>query len=127
MKTPHYQKGAGVIRFILGILIVIFIVFTAVKVVPPYIENYTIRALISSDGAATKGDPEMTLAAYKALFMNRLQKDFDINSVIDVTTDKVTVYQEGDSIYANLKYDVIVQYLGNVSLIIHFDDTTKVN
>ena len=121
MKSIHHQRGMTPIGWILVLLLIAFFTLIALKLVPIYLDSFTIGSVISDmrkePGIAAKTPREVIVL---------IQKRLDINMVDGVTADDFFVEKRGDTMTISAEYEIREKMLGNVDVIISFNKTVEV-
>ncbi|MDX1823347.1 MAG: DUF4845 domain-containing protein [Thiohalomonadales bacterium] len=122
MKSIHRQRGMTPIGWILVFLLIAFFVLIALKLVPIYLDSFTVGSVISDlkdePGIATKSPREVE---------SMIAKRLDINMVKGLKADDIYVEKVGDILNINAEYEVRENLLGNVDLVVHFDKSVQVS
>jgi len=121
MNTLQQQRGMTLWSFIFMIGLLAFVVFTALKVVPVYMEDFSVESSV-------KGMEEVSGADYRGAINVRggLLKRLDINNVTQVKPDDISVIRDGAHYQMDVDYVVTIPYLGNISLVIKFHHSALV-
>ena len=116
MENKVKQQGISLIGFLIVGVIIIFIGFVAIKIAPIYIENYSVKSVLQS---LNKDDTGVkTVIGLRKLIDKRLY----INDVRRVKIKNVRIYHVKQGYRVDVKYDVTVPMMANLSLIIKFND-----
>ena len=123
MKSIHRQRGMTPIGWILVFLLIAFFTLIALKLVPIYLDSFTIASVISDlrkePGIAAKTPREVTAI---------IQKRLDINMVQGIISpDDIIVEKRGDTMYINADYEVRENVMGNVDVILSFSKSVEVS
>jgi hypothetical protein len=121
MKSIHRQRGMTPIGWILVFLLIAFFTLVALKLVPIYLDSFTIGSVISDmrqePGIAAKTPREVVAM---------IEKRLDINMVEGITADDIFVEKRGDTMTISAEYEIREKMLGNVDVIISFNKTVEV-
>ncbi|MFO7592940.1 MAG: DUF4845 domain-containing protein [Pseudomonadota bacterium] len=122
MKLKNSQRGMTFWSTVFILFIIGFGAFIVLKLTPVYLEDLSIGSALDSvkDGAATK--EYSTVSNVRSAIMKR----FNVNNIDVISAKDVEVLREGDSFGVNVNYEVIVPFLGNVSLLLTFDHSVSV-
>jgi hypothetical protein len=122
MKSIHRQRGMTPIGWILVFLLIAFFTLVALKLVPIYLDSFTIGSVISDmrqePGIAAKTPREVVAM---------IEKRLDINMVEGITADDIFVEKRGDTMTISAEYEIREKMLGNVDVIISFNKTVEVS
>jgi len=121
MKSIHRQRGMTPIGWILVFLLIAFFTLIALKLVPIYLDSFTIGSVISDlrkePGIAAKTPREVTAI---------IRKRLDINMVKGVTPDDIIVEKLGDTMSISADYEVRENIMGNVDIVVSFSKSVEV-
>jgi hypothetical protein len=122
MKSIHRQRGMTPIGWILVFLLIAFFTLIALKLVPIYIDSFTIGSVISDlkkePGIAAKTPREVTAM---------IEKRIDINMVEGVTAEDIFIEKIGDTMSISAEYEVRKNIMGNVDVIVSFNKSVEVS
>jgi len=105
--TRHAQQGMTTIGLLLVLGIIAIIALTAVRVVPIYMENYTIKSVLGSVRDDQKVD-----AKSKAAIWNSLKKRLYINEVRLIKREDVKISRGNGQTTVTVTYESRRPYLG---------------
>jgi Tfp pilus assembly major pilin PilA len=103
----HAQQGMTTIGLLLVLGIIALIALTAVRVVPIYIENYTIKSVLTS----VKDDQKID-AKSKAAIWKSLQKRLYINEIRLIRREHVEITRGNGQTTVTITYESRRPYLG---------------
>ncbi len=109
------QRGLSIIGFLFVIAVVIVVALVGFRMVPAYIEWYTIQKALEAAVADAGNDPSL-LNIRKAM-ERKLSADY----ADAVTAKDVNVTKNGNTIVAQVSWQKILPMVGNVSILIDFD------
>jgi len=118
------QHGIGMVSVFVMLSIGIFLGIFAIKVVPEYLENWTVGKI-----AQDTVDNPMLLKQTKSKIYNHLNKAYRQNNLWDLKAEDTIVLEKlgrnrGYSL--TVKYEKRTQFLHNISLVTSFEDTPVV-
>ncbi len=122
-RRPSRQQGMTAIGFLLMFILIGFFSLLTLKLFPIYMDHFkilsTLEALKHESGIAEKSPHEI---------MNMLQKRWDINYIDRIKADK-SVFFERHPGYMKIQvaYEVEEPVLGNVSVLVKFDNSIDVS
>ena len=119
MSERKHQTGLTMITWIILIAMIGFIGIFAFKLIPIYMDYYTINnALTTVAKGATPGEAPGQLK-------KAIDNVFDVNSVTAVKVDDIDIKPDSDGkgLVMNLNYDARTDFIGNVDLVVHFEKT----
>jgi 16S rRNA A1518/A1519 N6-dimethyltransferase RsmA/KsgA/DIM1 with predicted DNA glycosylase/AP lyase activity len=123
----HKQQGMSIIGLLLTGLIIIFLGITIMRIIPVYVQYFTIlqsvKALKEMPASDFSPDPEVN----SQLLKNSLLKRFTINDIDEKNFQEMSFARKDDSTYnVVLKYKVIKPLIANVSLLFDFTISQEV-
>ena len=116
------QKGLTLISLLVMISIAIFIVITVVKLVPSYIENFSVESSlvsIASDINTKKIKPKD--------IKSRLIKRLEFNNVKHITDENIMISGGEDQSTLSITYEVRKPILGNIDFVMKFNNSEAIN
>jgi len=121
MISIHRQRGMTPIGWILVFLLIAFFVLIALKLVPIYLDSYTVGSVLS-DLKKEPGIATMSPREVEATIRKRL----DINMVKGLSADDIIIEKVGDTLNINAEYEVRENVMGNVDIVVSFDKSVEV-
>ncbi len=122
MKTSFKrQRGLTFISLIFVLGIAGFFVLLALKVGPIYLDH---SKVLSALAAVEEAPDAATLSEHEIREM--LRKRFDLNYVSDVDAKDIKIYKSGYYLKVEIEYEVIKKIMGNLSVLVEFDDVVEV-
>ncbi|HEY4128213.1 MAG TPA: DUF4845 domain-containing protein [Gammaproteobacteria bacterium] len=119
MSNRKRQSGLTMITWILLIGMIGFIGIFAFKLIPIYMDYYTINnALVTVAKGATPGESPAQLKS-------SIDNVFDVNSVETVKVNDIGIKPDpnGKGLIMSLDYDARSNFIANIDLIVHFENT----
>jgi len=119
--TPRLQRGMTMwsAAFVIGTIV--FFVFLAFKLIPPYSEDFQIesamKSLAGQPGIASMSKRDLEIA---------IAKRFDINNITRVDPALIKVEARGKVRYLVLNYEVVVPLAYNISALLEFKHERQV-
>ena len=114
------QQGMTFISVVFLLALIVIVTLLTLKVAPIYLEYnnvYTsLQALKKDDLSA------MTPSKIRSL----LQKKLDVNMVDSVSGEDISVVKKGKYVKVEIDYEVIEHLIGNIDLLIYFNDMIEV-
>lgn len=111
------QQGMTTIGFILIIGMIAFFTAISVKLVPLYIEYYSVKSILKT----VQGEPE-TVNRSVAEIEDTILKRLSINEVHRVTKKDIKVSKEGKKVIIDISYEARVPLFGNIDVVGDFKD-----
>ena len=122
MNYAGSQKGMSLLGWLVVLALVAFLASTAFKIIPHYLDYYSIEKAITAvetDKAAdVRSVPEFYAYVDKALTINNIR---DLN-----LQDALSVEQDNNEFRAHLKYEKREPLIENLDLVVHFDKEFRV-
>jgi Tfp pilus assembly major pilin PilA len=115
------QKGLTMISWMVIIAIGVFFTLIGIKMVPVYLENYSIKQVLGSlqDDHRVR---DMGRSEIKKIIIKRLK----INRVYSFPQDKINIKASNKSIEISLDYEVRKPVIGNVSVLMAFSESVEI-
>lgn len=117
----QHQQGVTFLGLLCILALAGVVVYAGVRLVPVYVNYLSIAKTLESVAGEAKGDnpdPE----GLRAL----IDRHFNIEDPRVITAKDIEITRDEAGIQMHVVYDDVVPYLGNVSLIVHFEKTVKV-
>lgn len=121
---PHRQRGIGMLTVFLMLSIGIFLGVFAIKVVPLYIENWTVKTIVQK----AADDPEL-LNQTKVRIYEHLNKAYRHNNLWDLKAEDTVVLERvgrNGGYNISVKYEKRANFLHNIYLVTAFETTPVV-
>lgn len=110
------QKGFSLISMLLLAIVVIFGGIMAMRVVPAYIEYFTLKKMVEE----TMAQPSLDNVS-DAEIMEKFGKQLSINNITRVTPRDLLIERGPQGVTAKLAYSVRQPLMGKVNLCIDFE------
>ena len=118
MRQRGNQRGLTIIGFLLVAAVVVIFALVGVRVLPAYIEYYTVQKAL-----------EQTLADQSNItpqdIRRSLERRISADYVDSVRASDVTVSKDGNTIIASLAWQKIQHLVGNASILLEFEATAN--
>jgi len=118
--TLKKQKGLTLISWMIVIAIALFFVMIGIKMVPTYMENYSIRQVLA-DLEHDRRVREMGRGELKKIILKR----FQINGVYNFKRDDLKIAATKDGTEVSIDYEVRKKVIGNVSVLMEFSESVS--
>jgi hypothetical protein len=119
MRNRYGQRGLTMTGFIITAIIVVAVVMIGFRVMPSYIEYYTVQKVL----AKTLDDSKQGFSLYQ------FRRDFDLKASADyidsVRGSDIDVAKDGNNLVATATWTKTLHLVGNVSLLLEFEATAK--
>lgn len=121
MTRINKSQGITIIGFLCMATLVIVVALIGFRLIPAYIENYGVIDSLNKlqsklDERNPNGNVEQTA------IQNALERMFNVNYIHSVTAKDAEVTQQEEGFQVRVVYDVRIGLIGNISLLLHFDD-----
>jgi Domain of unknown function (DUF4845) len=117
MRNRHRQGGLTMTGFLLTAFVAVAVVMIGFRMVPPYIEYFTVKKIM----AKTLDDAKQGFSLYQ------FRRDFDLKASADyidsVQGSDIQVTKEGNNLVATASWTRTLHLVGNVSLLLEFEAT----
>lgn len=115
------QQGLTFISLVFILGLIAFFVLLGLKIGPIYLDHSKVVSSLS-EIEKTLGIEQQSEAEIR----NSLSKRFDINYVTDVTQKDITVIRHGSYVKVTIEYEVVRKIVGNLSVLVEFNDAIEV-
>lgn len=119
--SPKRQRGLTAISWIFIITLAVFLGMIGLKLVPIYLENYSIQTLL-------RQLPEEPFIGEKgpAEIRKSLIARFKINSIYDFDPNKIKIQKGLRNYVVDITYEVRKPVIGNVDMVVSFSDSVEI-
>ena len=121
MKLKQSQYGVTMVSLAFNLGLLAFVVFTALKLFPVYMEAFTVESSVESLETDKSREYNSPMQVRSGII-----KRFAINNVSLVEVDDVVVVREDQLYIVDVDYDVRIPYIGNIDLVIKFENHAEV-
>ncbi|MDX1811788.1 MAG: DUF4845 domain-containing protein [Gammaproteobacteria bacterium] len=121
MITIKKQKGLGLIGTLIFIILAFSAIIIMIKILPSYMENYTLQSVLKSVEKDYKGKE-----VNQAELRNTLKKRLQVNNIQSVKELDVKIIKNPKSTKVDIDYDVKKPLFGNVALLMSFKETAEI-
>ncbi len=121
MKAPLKQQGMSAYQILLLAILVLFLVFTGIRLVPIYGEYMSVKSSmqrVQEGNIDAPGSPRS--------LQRELERHLRINSVTSVETDNIHISPQGDGYLMRVSYEVRTGWIGNIDLIVSFENEVQI-
>jgi hypothetical protein len=120
MLTRKRQQGLTFISWLVILVVVGFFVLIALKVTPVYMEHFSVKAALES----LKNEPLISRKPVSEI-RKMLNRRLDMNSIYSLTKDQILIDRRGGVTTVRIKYEERRNIVGNMSLVMSFDDSIE--
>ena len=121
MKSIHRQHGMTPIGWVLVLLLIAFFALIALKLVPIYLESFSVGSVISD----MKNEPGIGGMAPRQI-TSIIEKRLDVNMIGSVSAGDIYVETFGGTMTITADYEVRKNMLGNVDVVVSFNKSVEV-
>lgn len=111
------QAGASLSGMLLVVAAIGFIAYTAIKLVPIYMESFNVKASLRSLSE------EVNQGASAGEIRNELMKRLQLNNVSSVRPENVDIKAMGRTRVVSVNYNAETRFYGNLHLLVKFDES----
>ena len=115
------QNGMTMLSWLIVLGILVFFMLIGIKMVPTYLENYSIKQVLTNMENDRKVR-SMSPAEMKKSFMKRLK----INSVYEFDRDAIKIKKEKFGTKFSVDYEIRKPVAGNVSIVMVFSESALI-
>ena len=119
MNMRTAQGGLSIIGFLFVAIVVVAIVMIGFRVMPSYIEYYTVQKVIAK---TLQDEPE-------PFSLSQFRKDFDLKASADyidsVRGSDIEVTKQNNQLIATAEWTKTLHMVGNASLLLEFETTVN--
>ncbi len=119
-KGFRRMSGMTMTSFLAVLVGVVFIASIGIRLIPVYVEYFSVVSSLKNV-AAEEG---LRKASSKTI-RDRLVRQFDVNDIESVHRDDIHIEKKGKQKTIILKYEVRKPLLGNIDLIVHFNERAE--
>lgn len=120
-NLPKRQRGLTLISWVFVIAIGLFFATIAVKMVPSYLEYYSVVEVLESLKAEYKGRDDLSPRSIKGSVMKKL----DVNGVYNFDMKNLTITREKKGTVVTAEYEVRKSVAANVYVVMHFKKSVE--
>lgn len=113
------QHGVSLEGFLVVVVVLIFVAFAGMKVIPSYLDDYTIKKKFNE----VAHDPDLknaTVHDIRQSFIARVQT----TNITAIKADDIEVAKDADGITLSASYSVKIPLFGNASLMLEFNPSS---
>jgi hypothetical protein len=115
------QRGMSIIGFILVLSIVIFVSYIGMKIVPIYMEYYSVVSALNGV-ASERGSAKLSPYDIKVRVLNRLYVSYSAN----VKESHIKI-KRGNGVHLSVVYEVRTPIMGNLDVIAKFNKSVRLS
>lgn len=123
VRTQTKQNGMTLIGFVIILVILLSLVYVAFKLVPHYINDYSVRTSMASLVEESRGEVLSVSAA-----RGRLLQKLDVNFISSIKTEHIKITRaSGGGLLMTVEYQVRESIAGNVDACMLFKHSVTLN
>ena len=119
--SPKRQQGLTLMSLIVILGFIGFLALLIMKVGPIYMDHSKVvnalAAVKETTDIGSKGEEEVRTI---------LSKRFNMNYVADIKPEQIKITKRGNYLKVEANYEVVEKILGNLSVLVQFDDVVEV-
>jgi hypothetical protein len=117
------QQGVTLIGWIVLLVPVAIVFYAGIRLAPAYLNYMKVARSVEQVAAEYKGEEQVTLQQLR----NSLEKRFDVESVDYPAVKDIDFHREGTRWVAQAKYEDIVPFVSQISLLVKFDKRVELH
>lgn len=121
-QNSETQRGMTVIGMLLLLIVIAFVVLIAMKVVPMYIQYFSIKSTIES----IRKEPQLAQMSTQDI-QNAIQKRFDIGYVDNITARDLKIRNENRGRVLDLEYQDERELFYGLSILLKANESIPLN
>lgn len=121
-QDSETQRGMTVIGMLLLLIVIAFVVLIAMKVVPMYIQYFSIKSTIES----IRKEPQLAQMSTQDI-QNAIQKRFDIGYVDNITARDLKIRNENRGRVLDLEYQDERELFYGLSIVLKVSESIPLN
>lgn len=115
--TARRQQGFSMLMMMLFIAVGGFVLTVVIRVVPVYIDDFTLNRIIGSLEESRPYDDVETVGDVRELLRKRIQ----IDDIEGVDVGDMEIERDGERLSIRFSYEVRSPFMGNIDTVIQFD------
>ena len=119
--SPKRQQGLTFISLVFVLGLIAFFVLLGLKIGPIYLDHSKVVSALAEIEKTTDIEEQS-----EAQIRDSLSKRFNMNYVYDVTQDDITITKQGNYLKVAIEYEVVRKIVGNLSVLVEFNDVIEV-
>lgn len=121
MKLKKSQLGLTAFGWFLALTLCGFIVVTAMKLAPIYMDNFSVQKVLDS----LDDRPSIAKASPRQV-RSYISKGFTTNMIRDINAKDVVIKKENGFLTAKLKYEKREHLIKNIDIVLTFENSWKI-
>lgn len=120
MRSRQKQQGITFISWLVILVVLGFMVMVALKITPVYLDHFAVKKSLES----LQSEPLIGRKQLKDI-RKMLLRRLDINNIRHLNKDHITIKRSGGITRVEIKYEEKRDLVGNLSLLMSFDDSIE--
>ena len=121
------QQGMGTMGFLIFLMIVGFLTYLVLQIVPIYMQDYTLKHILESAQTQTVLKRSANVAQGTLDLRDYLTREFRVNDVNDVPLNNVHLSSIRGGYTISIVYDSRKNVIGNLDVVAHFEHQITVH
>jgi len=123
MGAINKQSGISIMGALFGAILIIFFLIAAMKLVPVYMTNMSIKKHLDIVAEETANE-KLSAGESKLRMADRMNIDsIDTSKVVDPHQELLVIKEDGET-ELRLDYEIIVPIIGNLSALVEFENSS---
>jgi hypothetical protein len=114
------QRGVSISGFLVMVVALVLVVIACVKVIPPYLDDYTIKKFLNT----VARDPDMKNATVRDIRQS-FSRHATVSNITAISPDDIEVTKDADGITLSAHYSVKIPLVGNATLVLEFNPSSS--
>ncbi len=120
MKLRHSQKGVTMASLAFFLLLLGFVVYTALKLFPVYMDAFTIESSVK--GLETDRQEFSGAMSVRQAVLKR----FGMNNVVSASAEDIVVKRVNQMFEVDVDYEVRIPFFKNIDLLVSFENHAEI-
>lgn len=121
------QQGMTLIGMLFVAAVIVFCAILAMKIIPAYIENYTVVSSAKALNKLPQGERNGPPSIVRRVLMEKLNNQLYVNGIVGLGRKNIRMKLNNKIYVIQIDYEKRVPLFANLTLLIHFNDTVNVN
>ena len=116
-RTASQQQGFSMLAIMLFIALGVFLLTVVIRVVPAYINDFTLNRIISTMEESRPYEEAETVGDVRELLRKRVQME----NIDGVDVSEIEMERDGEHLLIQFSYEVRSPFMANIDTVIQFD------
>lgn len=117
MNSVKHQRGLSALGYLIILLIVGFFMTAAIKILPIYMESWTIKGAVQGAIESSKSE-----GASASIIRKNLSRQFTVNQVTAITAKEIKITKKGRGYLVNANYEKRIPFIQNIDVVVKFEN-----